>query len=520
MNTRIDDDGSLIAAPLSQRWRVADAVSLFAGGRGDVSATHIVSVEGNEPTLWHVGRIPDTAIVVTCVRLLGSTVTYVGSVHRDKVKKGVLTKQTLYRFNTGIALAPSVARYIPRPLYVQPLPDPLPDPFDAIRNRVKLLLELVELLKTRQSFEEQAIVAVEWHEKVFADVNHLEDDMSQAVLLLLVDQFQRGIADKLMMAEAWIRMIRVFLTAPSETQLLKAISWPMVRKPILRRKGASPGKPKFAPRNTRTGRLEKRRTIIPCRPAEGDITVMPFEMESLLAMEGAKWTRIAHIPELQFHTQLVVPFETVPDLIASGAFVPLGNLSVAIRPQDLWAVRIKRNTVVRRDHLTNIVLWVRSMQPTVRQHNMSAVISNLPVIDMVYQKAPPCIQSLINKMQRGKLHHNERRALYPSLLSFGYDSDVAIDFLQRTWGDKSDWRRGGVQKDLQDLTRDADRGKLYPASCKQMAAIKHCPFAKEVGDIEDMYRSMCYDHGQKTHGFDSPKPTIYKPGGYLKLALH
>jgi len=516
MRTYVDDSGNLVASPLSYGYGVREAVGLFAGGSGDITATHVVEHRGSEPLEWKVDNLGHKIRMVTCVRVYGSSVIYVGSVHPSRVERGVLSKQTLHRFNTHTAMAPTIAEYVPRTFYVKPHLETIEDPGRLAENRVSMLLELAQLITGLTTMEERVVAAVNWHEKAFEGMDDKVDDASQIVVSHLIPHFDTRVGNDLREAEGWIRMVRTLLTAPSEHEILSGISWPMTRKRRLRRKGGEfQDKRTHAPKNTVTGKFSRFRTIIPCRGKNNTIEGLPWDFEAMQKLEGWQATRLPFVPKQTFTVEVVVPFESVPELLPTPFVEFQGDLSVVIRPCDLWAVEVSRRATFRRDECLTLVQWAKGKRRPVKGPSKAL---NLPPMDAIYDVAPRCIQSLVDKMKQERLDHSERRALIPWLIKAGYDPEVVDTWMQQNW--TSSWNGTGAEKDMKDFAADALKDKVYAAGCKEMRRIKHCPFSSSETDIEELYKTLCFRHGRETHGFDSPKEVIYHPLGYLRLVLY
>lgn len=499
---------------------VLEVLDAWGGWGGDVSATHVIKDEGRDGTLeWVVGDLGAAVRHVSVVSVLGSSVKFLGGVHRERVPASqVLSRQILNRFNTYRPLAPRHIPYIPRTLYVTPLPRAVTEPMDLVTFRLELLVtgedSITNAMWDCGTDEERAVAAYHWHERVFETVEPWVDDASQAVMATVLPLMRPGLAKKIRLAERWILMVRVVLSAPTEWQLLTLISYDKVNKTKPRALGSRVRKrAKFIARHPFSNRKMKRLTVVPCTAANHTLGLEyspPLNVEHLRGVAGTRMANlVGGLPEPR--RELAAPFEAVPELVARGRGV-LERGVVYFHVHDLWALRSRRTTMIPREEVRNLWMWARCVvTPSARTH--SKLRPELPPIEEFHLFVPSCVGTLMSKMKGGHLNHAQRYGLVPLLHRVGYDNDTIRVYLESQWGPRWNANDTDLHKDLDDFAKDAEEGDNRQAGCGFMRARGFCPFKGEG------YQSACFEYGQETHRIRSKEPKIFSPMGYLTLSL-
>lgn len=420
-------------------------------------------------------------------------------------------------------MAPRVIPYVPRTLYVAPLPRVIANPMDLVKFRLELLVtgedSLINAMWDCGTDEERAVAAFHWHERVFEDIEPWADDASQAVMAMALPLMRPGLAKKIRLAERWILMVRVVLSAPTEFQLLTLISFDKVdrKRPKPRAPKPRPRKrTKFTAHHPFTGRKMGRLTVVPCTAANHTLGLEytpPLNLARLREMPGVVGTRMQKLLDGPVKTarELVAPFEAVPELLTRGRGKLVGG-SVHFHVHDLWALRSRRATMVPGDQVRNLRFWALCVvTPNARSH--SKIRPELPAIEDFHLYAPSCMGALIAKMQGGHLNHAERYGLIPLLHRVGYDDDTIRVYLESQWGPRWNANDTDLHKDLEDFAKDAEENDNRQAGCGYMRARGFCPFK------EDGYQSACFEFGREAHQLRSKEPKIFSPMGYLTLSL-
>jgi hypothetical protein len=432
----------------------------------------------------------------------------------------VLTQQWVKRYNTGRPLASEMPIYIPRTIYLLPLRDQVVyDPVTLASNRIHLLVtspdSLYSVLQGLESKEQKAVAALQWHEASFAHISDEEDDKSQALLADIKDELNPILAERLVEAEMWVRLVRVYLSAPMEKQLMPLISFDMKpsRKP---RPRGYKGPRKIRVEHPYTGKKMKRAGLFHCTFLPDEICdPKPWlDLDKLMELPGCMGTRMERLARnaTRFSRVFQIRFQMVPELIMQGQVVSVEGGFAFILPNRLWGVRVKRKVEFSRPVAGSFKKWIKGVSlPT---QTVSANLL-LPQIDELENFAPPCIVSMIKTMRGGHIGHNERLALLSVMHKLGYEAHVIRQFCENNWGPRWDDPKSSAQRDIDGLADSAARGEIQVTGCDKVARMGHCEFA----DIEDLAQSKCFQRGHQVHGIRSEKPVIYSAYGYLRLSL-
>ena len=475
---------------------VLGAASVLAGlralGDGDERDTVLLVHRGvDEPLEWPVDGLASSSRLVTCVLVGRASVTFVGSLHVRHVS-GVVTRQLLHRHNTGRVFAPARTAYTARPLYVlAPLASGLSFT-DLVLLRLSLLVtgkhSLVAAHEGARTDEERAVRAVQWHEVAFADISCADDDASEAALAAATPLLEPHTARQVAAAERWVRLVRTYMLAPTQDQLLALLLPPLKRVPARKPRRRGTGKPNPATfRVAATGEPAHSRTLFPVRRA----TRMPAPVLDPAALERVPgWSQLSAA-----HTglpgpgtvEMLVPIRRVPELVGRRAVRPVRGVA-AVTVWDAWALRVQRPvTVARPEALALRRHLVRVRGPRAARRRWRKL--DLPPIGEVGPLLPPCMQALVEKMTGGHLKHQERLALFPYLHVLGYSPADVWRFAEGRW-DPGKWPAGAsnAQKDLNGFATEADKGESRVTGCAKMPT---CPFR----DIEDLdAQTACFQH--------------------------
>lgn len=499
---------------------VDDALALFGDGcRADTLVLRAPAGArqglGGEPLEWAVAGLGDHHRLVTCVLVDFNSVTVAGAVHPRHVPPSqVLSKQRLRRHTGPHVLAPRLVPYPARPLYLLPLgPAPAAPPEELVTHRIHALAlgraSLCAALDGAASDEERAVRAAQWHEAEFANWTHADDDTSQAVLAAVLPGLPAPLAARVRTAEQWVRLVRTYILAPSDADLLRLLMPAVTRTPSRKPRRRGTGKAHPATFTvTATGEPSLTPTIFPCRQTRPAPVAPLFDPDTIARVPG--WPQLrASVVGLPSHScvEFSLRFERVPELLRRRLVRPRGGVAT-VPACHLWAVRHERPVEFTRPQAARVARVVRNLRPA--PSSAPAAPLDLPPIDDVCSVLPPCMVSILAKMEGGRLTHNERFAVVPLLHNLGYPAADIRGFFAERYGPT--WDTSGAQADIDGLAAEAAAARaagkrVRVRGCRSIGA-PHCPFV----DIEDLepaaacYQRLCGRPGE-----------VYGPRGYVVL---
>ena len=416
------------------------------------------------------------------------------------------------------------------------VPNTCPAPREMILWRLHVLRRMAAVLKECSSDEERSIAALRVHKEEFEDVHYNYDDNSEALMRLVEPLLSEKLREDVQLAEKWIRILRVYVMAPSEediSALLLLNTKKMYKRKICKR-GTGRDRQKEKENNIRvpgkdpqeilvvveTGQVADRYLCLKTqkRGVTEELTDSFLDLQKLRCLSGWQGTRIENLlqPRRPYYQEVVTHFSRVPHLLKEHMCI-LRDGMAHVRLEDIWAIRVTRNIEICLQDAEDMHTIFKNMRPIPKPRVRN---SELPSIDKVEGISPPCIQSIIAQLKMtGHISNSERVPLFSYLFNLGYSEEEVVNLAETHWSPEK-------QQSLQRMRNNATYlfKKPYLHGCKKMGTLtfagadgqlfNHCPIA----DIEDL-QTACYGILESTHGSRRGKKKVFYPHGYPELVL-